>query len=55
MVERGREAGDICGDVGKDLWRRLVIVTDLKVIMGEFVLIVVIHTLIGYSDYWSHQ
>lgn len=30
VVERGGQAGDICGDVGKDLRRRLVKVTDLK-------------------------
>lgn len=30
VVERGGEAGNICGDVGKNLWRRLVVVTDLK-------------------------
>lgn len=30
VVERGGEAGDVCGDVGKDLWRRLVVITDLE-------------------------
>lgn len=29
VVEGGREAGDVSGDVGKNLWRRLVVVTDL--------------------------
>lgn len=28
VVEGGGEAGDVRGDVGEDLWRRLVIVTD---------------------------
>lgn len=30
VVERGGEAGDVCGDVGENLWRRLVVVTDLE-------------------------
>ena len=30
VVERGGEAGDICGDVGKNLWRCLIIVTNLE-------------------------
>lgn len=30
VVERGGEASDVSGDVGKDLWRRLVIVADLE-------------------------
>lgn len=30
VVETGREASDIRGDVRNDLWRRLVIVTDLE-------------------------
>lgn len=30
VVERGGEAGNICGDVGKNLWRCLVIITDLE-------------------------
>lgn len=30
VVETRREAGDICGDVRNDLWRCLVIVTDLE-------------------------
>lgn len=28
VVEGGREAGNVCGDVGKNLWRCLVVVTD---------------------------
>lgn len=30
VVENRGEAGNICGDVGKNLWRCLVIVTDLE-------------------------
>lgn len=30
MIKRGGETCNICGDVRKDLWRRLVIVTDLE-------------------------
>lgn len=28
VVERGRESGNICGDVWKNLWSRLIIVAD---------------------------